>query len=413
MTDIIPQPDYIKTLKCHSGTISMTTFNSNNKQIISSSYDGTMIVWDLNNLTKPHIGRGHKSLINDISISPSGFYIASASSDKTIRIWSNQYDYSSNKDIQSSVIKHHTAPVKSVDFSIDSRLICSGSDDKTVKIVSVADRKLLATLNGHKNWVKCTRFNRDSKLIASGSDDKTLRLWDVERKELCFTFDNEHKGAVNSVRFHPDNSCLATACFDTKIRLFDIRSKQLIQVYPHHAAPATCVAFHPSGNYLASTSYDETIKIYDLRMGEVLYTLQSHEGAIMCVSFSNYGDYMATGGHDSNVGIWKTNLDSFTNLKKNLGINQIYANTMYSNTNNPSVFKEKLNYKNQMVNEVKAQNADNTAESLTKLFEQMVSQMDMITSSFVNFERRVAKMEDMIDNYENSQNEDDINEQIQ
>lgn len=393
----IPQPEFCKFLKCHGGTISMTAFNSNNKQLVSSSFDGTIIVWDLNNLTKPQVGRGHKSLVNDVAISPSGFYIASASSDKTIRIWSNQADYSSKRDIQSSVIKHHTAPVKSVDFSCDSRLICSGSDDQTVKICSIADRKLQASLTGHTNWVKCTRFNRDSKLIASGSDDKTLRLWDVQRKELCFTFDNEHKGAVNAVRFHPDNSCLATACFDSKIRLFDIRSKQLIQVYPYHKAPATCVAFHPSGNYLASTSYDETIKIYDLRMGELLYSLEAHEGAIMCVSFSNFGDFISTGGHDFSVGVWKSNLDSFSKYSAQMGIIQKYPTTDYT-AQMKGAKTEKLNYKNQMAKEQKGTNSSaNTAEGLTKLFEQMVSQMDMITSSFVNFEKRVERMEDMIE----------------
>ena len=245
-------------------------------------------------------------------------------------------------------------------------------------------------MTGHTNWVKTVRFNRDSKLIASGSDDKTLRLWDVGRRELCFTFDNgEHHGAVNSVRFHPDNSCLATACFDNKIRLFDIRSKQLIQVYSQHKAPATCVAFHPSGNYLASTSYDETIKIYDLRMGETLYTLEAHDGPIMHVNFSNFGDFMSTGGHDSQVIIWKTNLDNLNKLSDSLGIVHNFPNVDYSSTGmksdggRPEV--EKLKYKNQMAKETKAQNStENTAEGLTKLFEQMVSQMDMITSSFVN-----------------------------
>ncbi|MCQ2816355.1 MAG: WD40 repeat domain-containing protein [archaeon] len=397
----IPKPEFLKSLKCHYGTVSMSAFNSNNKQVISSSLDGGLILWDLNNLTKPKLGKGHTMAINDLSVSPSGFFIATASSDKTIRLWSNQYDYSSNGELQSVAIKHHTAPVKSVNFSCDSRLLCSGSDDQTIKITNVADRRLMATLTGHTNWVKTVQFNRDAKLIASGSDDKTLRLWDVARKELCFTFDNgEHHGAVNSVRFHPDNSCLATACFDSKIRLFDIRSKQLIQVYNHHKAPATCVAFHPSGNYLASTSYDETIKIYDLRMGDILFTLEAHEGAIMHVNFSNFGDFMSTGGHDSQVIIWKTNLDMFSKLSDSLGIVHSYPTADYTGMKETNIQPqvEKLKYKNHMAKEVKATNStENTAEGLTKLFEQMVSQMDMITSSFVNFEKRVEKMEDMID----------------
>lgn len=396
--NLIPQPTFCKLLKYHNDTVSMLAFNSNNKQLISSSYDNHVLIWDLANPSKkPQVGEGHKSLINDISIAPTGFTFATASSDHTVRIWSNINDYSSKGKIQSQSIKFNSAPVKSVDFSCDSRLICTGSDDKTVKIISVADKRLQANLTGHTNWVKCTRFNRDSKLIASGSDDKTLKLWDVPRKTLCYSFDKgEHKGAINCVRFHPDNSCLATACFDSKIRLFDVRSKQMVQTYSYHSRPATSLAFHPSGNFLASTSYDETIKIYDLRMGDILFTLQAHSGAVTSIAFSNFGDYFASGGLDSHIVLWESNLEHYKNLG-NLCSSGDSESIQSPTSSKPFNSDTKLNYKNKQVVEVNSSNQENTGESLTRLFDKMVSQMEMITSSFVNFERRVAKMEEMID----------------
>ena len=396
----IVRPSFCRNLKYHSDTVSMLAFNSNNKQLVSSSFDNHVLIWDLTNPSKkPLIGEGHKSLINDISLSPSGFMFATASSDHTVRIWSNTNDYSSQEGkIQSQVIKFNSSPVKSVDFSCDSRLICTGSDDKSVKIISVADKKLQANLtNAHKNWVKCTRFSRDSKIIASSSDDKTLKIWDVTKKTLCYTFEKEHKGPVNCVRFHPDNSCLATACYDGKIRLFDIRSKQLVQTYPYHTRPAICVAFHPSGNFLASTSYDECIKLYDLRMGDILFTLKAHEGAVTSIAFSTFGDYFATGGLDSNIVVWESNLEQYMEL----GQDDVYSNNEVINLTTSKPFNEetKLNYKNKMMKEsyTKMNDKDNASEGLTKIFDKMVSQMDMITSSFLNFEQRVSKMEEMLD----------------
>ncbi len=56
--------------------------------MISSSYDGSIFLTD-NFLKNSKVTKleGHKSLINDISISPTGSLIASASSDHTIRLW--------------------------------------------------------------------------------------------------------------------------------------------------------------------------------------------------------------------------------------------------------------------------------------------------------------------------------------
>ena len=181
------QPEFYKFLRFHSDTVTQLAFNPNNKQLLSSSNDNTVLIWDLNNLvTKPKRAVGHKSLVNDLSVSSTGFYFATASSDETVRIWANTDDISTKDNIQSQVFKHNSAPVKSVDFSCDSKIICTGSDDKTVKIINIADKRLLANLAGHQNWVKCVRFSRDSKLIASSSDDKTVKVWDVVKKTIAY-----------------------------------------------------------------------------------------------------------------------------------------------------------------------------------------------------------------------------------
>ena len=402
---MIPQPQFLRLLKYHTDTITSIAFNSNNKQLISSSYDNRVMVWDLTSLKQlPSIGIGHTSLINDLSISPNGFLFASASSDHTVRLWSNTYDYSSEKRrIQSQVLKFHTAPVKSVDFSCDSRLVCSCSDDKTVKIIGVSDKRLKATFIGHNNWVKTCRFSKDAKLIASGSDDKTLRLWDVQMKKEAYNYENEHKGSVNCVRFHPDNSCIATACFDSKIRLFDVRSKRTVQIYSYHNKPATCVSFHPNGMFLSSTSYDGTIKIYDLRIGDILFTLNAHESAVMCCAFSQFGDYFASGGLDSQIVLWKSNLESYSNLPEKIIGN--FDDNLSPTSSKPFSSVTGLNYKKT------TSQKKNASEGLTNVFDKMVSQMDMITSSFVNFEKRISKMEELVDemNKEDEKNLKDMN----
>ena len=405
----IPQPEFAKLLKYHGDTIPMMVFNPNNKQLISCSFDKNVLIWDLTNLRKlPKIGTGHTSLINDIAMAPNGNFYATASSDKTIRIWSATDDYTTaGKHISSYSLRFNETPVKAIDISCDSLLFATGADDKTVKIISVNDKKLQANLLGHSNWVKTVRFSRDALLVASGSDDRTLKLWDIYKKKLVHDFKSgEHKGAVNCVRFHPDNSCLATACFDGKVRLFDVRSKQLVQSYKEHDRPATCLSFHPSGNFLASTAYHNTIRIYDLRVGETLFTLKAHESAVMSCCFSTFGDYLATGGFDSTIVLWKTNLEQYMNIDVS-NIIERKSKSLLMGSETMNAFESKninINSNTNVNTSMQSGSKDNIGESLSNIFERMVSQLDLITNSFTNFDNRLERMEKIVD----EMNEEDL-----
>jgi len=48
--------------------------------------------------------------------------------------------------------------------------------------------KFQHSLLGHLNWVKTACFSPNSKLVLSGSDDKTVKLWDVHNKTCIKTF---------------------------------------------------------------------------------------------------------------------------------------------------------------------------------------------------------------------------------
>src|SRR5436853_181402 len=76
-------------------------------------------------------------------------------------------------------LEGHSRMVNSVAFSPDSARLASASSDKTVKIWDVSSGKCLQTLEGHSRRVNSVAFSPDSARMASPPYDKPVDIWHV------------------------------------------------------------------------------------------------------------------------------------------------------------------------------------------------------------------------------------------
>ncbi|KAI3386281.1 hypothetical protein SNEBB_007623 [Seison nebaliae] len=147
--------------------------------LISASDDFTLCLWNGEHSNKC-IERltGHQQAINDVKFSPNMRLIASASFDKSIRIW----DGFTGKFYMT--LRGHIRPVYQVAWSVDSRTIVSGSADSTLKIWRCGDKmndgdkkRLMMDLPGHADQVYAVDWSTDGSSIGSGGKDHMVKLW--------------------------------------------------------------------------------------------------------------------------------------------------------------------------------------------------------------------------------------------
>ncbi|MCP6760896.1 MAG: CHAT domain-containing protein [Fischerella sp. CENA71] len=247
---------------------------------------------------------GHQDEVWSVSFSPDNQLIATASADKTVKIWSRE-----GRELKT--LEGHRGLVASVSFSPDSQTIATASFDKTIKLWNLQGQEL-KTIEGHKGWVYSVSFSPDGKMIASASKDGTVRLWNRDGKLLQPPFKvpapaDKSDGGLNTVIFSSDARTIAASSWDKTVRLWSLKDRQE-KILRGHQDAVNSVSFSPDGKMLVTGSRDQTIKLWSLE-GKELKTLKGHTDEVSSVNFSPDGQTIVSAGFDKTVRLWNLNAE--------------------------------------------------------------------------------------------------------
>jgi WD40 repeat protein len=133
------------------------------------------------------------------------------------------------------LITGHSGPILDFEFSpFDANMLCSCSEDMTIKIWQIPDEGLkehlkepLVSLEGHGKKVSFCTFNPSADgIIASAAFDLTIRIWNMhDQEEICKVDVPEQ---VTHLKWNYNGSLLAATCKDKKLRIIDPRAGKII-----------------------------------------------------------------------------------------------------------------------------------------------------------------------------------------
>ncbi|KAJ9148348.1 U3 small nucleolar RNA-associated protein [Pleurostoma richardsiae] len=253
--------------------------------LITGSQDQTVKRWEIPRQQQKGAQKGSRALftrkahdkdINAIDIDSQGKLFASASQDRTVKIWSVQ-----EGEVQ-GILRGHRRGVWSVKFAhpdtpvvqaehgpvAGKGLILTGSGDKTVKVWSLSDYTCLRTFEGHSNsvlkvaWLNLPAGGDQSKKrvqFASAGGDGLVKVWDANTGEPECTLDN-HEDRVWALTVHPETNMIVSGSGDSTVTFWKDTSSET-QAAASEAASKLVEQEQELANYIHTGAYREAITL--------------------------------------------------------------------------------------------------------------------------------------------------------
>ena len=296
-----------------------------------------------NSIENVAILRGHKNAVLSLAFLSDQFTIASASADKSVRVWDVEYGEQVKK-----YEKNHARAINCVDANErGASLIVSASDDGYSKVFDVRVAKKEVMKLKHKFPVVSCAMRQDGMECATSGVDGIVRTWDLrnatryhdapkeedrerlakedllnlDTKMTTLTMKNGHADIVTGLAYTcPDGFEVASVGMDGKCNLFDVKpfrengdsrvektykgvqtdfEKRIIKCATSSPLLSSNVSSKPT--YVSSGSACGNVFVWDQKSGKIKYKLPGHKGSCLSVAFHPFEPVLASSGADGKV----------------------------------------------------------------------------------------------------------------
>jgi cytochrome c len=279
-------------LRGHGGPIRALAVSADGATALSGSFDTSAIRWSLERDVAVQVLRLHESAVNAVVILGDG-RVATAGEDARIGIWTP------GNQKPDAVLEGHQGPIVALAASPDGATLASASWDRTIRLWPLAGGTP-RVLEGHQQNVNGVAFAPDGRLLVSAGYDATVRIWQLDEPEppLVVTLPSP----LNAVVVAPDGEIVAAGA-DGKVYVLSLAGEQRAAV---DASPAAIVALAMTGDgeRIAAASIGGSVAIIDRRTRSVARTLVGPEMPVWSAAFLPDNRTLLTGGADRMIRRW-------------------------------------------------------------------------------------------------------------
>jgi len=279
-------------LRGHGGPVRAVAVSPDGKSAISGSFDSSAIRWSLERNAAEQVLRFHESAVNAVAILKDG-RLATGGEDARIAIWTP------GEPAPALKFEGHTAPIVSLAISPDGSMLASASWDRTIRLWPLSGGTP-RVLEGHSQNVNGVAFSADGKHLVSAGYDATVRIWPMDRNgsPVIVTL----PAALNAVALASDGE-IAAAAADGRVFLVSANGETRGEIAVLES-PIISLAISPDGALIAAAGIRGSVAIIERKSRNVARTLIGPGLPVWSVAFFPDSKTLLSGGTDRLVRRW-------------------------------------------------------------------------------------------------------------
>ncbi len=246
---------------------------------------------------------GIKDGATAVTLSPDQQFAFCGGTDGIIRQW-NLTDANPANIEPVRTFAGHTASVSELSVSPNGLLLCSVSDDKTLRVWKIADGSIVQAIE-HPKAVASVSVSPDSTRIVTGCADGILRVWDATTGQLLESFaDHAAETAIQSVRYLSDGQTIVSSGDDKS--LISLRTTVSRSIAVHTGATRSMVAYN-GGVQVISAGDDAKVVMTNLATGnkDREFTVSDQKPVVVAVRPD--AQRIAAGCEAGEILVWNAN----------------------------------------------------------------------------------------------------------
>jgi WD40 repeat protein/serine/threonine protein kinase len=295
------------TLQGHDEPVWSLAITSDGRTMASASLDKTVRLWDVADIWRDGPNkeplRQHRAVA--LAFSPDAKYLASISWEDprkekalglpaaSLRLW----DAATRTETASVPIRHRVGFLRIV-FSPDGQTLVF-EDQGRLHFRAVPSLQAVTNWPGYR-----PAYSKDGSALVYGVTNRLVRRNLVTGEEVLI---GELKDGAVALALSPDGRTVVTSGHNSGgvMTFWDaLGQSKPVSVERHLGSRVEQVAFSPDGQTLASAGYDGKLGLWSVKERRNLGMLRGHKGLVCSVAFSPDGRTVATSSGDTTVRLW-------------------------------------------------------------------------------------------------------------